>query len=123
METFPRQDEKVGQQILMNDLRRAVFIRRLSSFSKPQVQRIVDNIDKICFDTWNYDEATGKFCPLAIALGVDQVVFPTNDIVRDIIGNHGFSPVNALKGIPGTFYTDRRREDLLEVCNEVLSQK
>ncbi len=106
---------------MKSDPRRTVFIDRLSRFSKQDVQRIVDNIDSVCFDTWNYEEATEKFCPLAVALGLNTLPRPTNDKVGELIAHAGFSPVNGLKGVPGKFYTDRRREDLLEVCAELLT--
>lgn len=94
---------------------RAVW-NRLSKLTADQLQLIVDNIDRVCLDTFNYDEEKKTFCPLAIAHGLHGwLKNPTDEIVQGVLAEH-YAPVNILKGVPGEFYTTNRREDLLEMC-------
>lgn len=96
-------------------------MERLGSLPIEGVVRIRNNVDKVCFDTFNYDARTKKFCPLAIGLGLDNTIpNPSNENVSRVIGRF-FQPVNALKGVKGTFYTANRKEDLLAVCDEVIN--
>lgn len=94
---------------------RAVW-NRLSKLTETQLQRIIDNIDKVCLDTYNFDPMEKTFCPLAIAHGLDQCLSnPTDESVQAELAKH-YTPVNILKGVPGTFYTTNRRADLLAIC-------
>ena len=104
------------------DLRYHKMKSRLVLLSKPEVQAIVDNIDKVIFDDCNYRD--GKFCPIAIALGAHMLdVHWTDESVKDFIAEW-FYPVNILHGVPGEFYhgnDEERKRDLLLLCEEVLS--
>lgn len=102
--------------LYMEDARYRAVWNRLSKLTIPQLARIIDNIDKVCFDTYNFDEVEKTFCPLAIAHGLDKCLSnPTNEIVQEELARH-YKPVNILKGVPGKFYTTNRRADLLAIC-------
>lgn len=106
----------------MNDLRYNLIRERFSQLTREQLLSIVDNLDKILFDEFNFHE--GKFCPMGIALGCHKWTNPTQDSVKTEIGKF-FQPSNMLKGVPGEFYhgTDaERRSDLLSVCRELLNR-
>ncbi len=105
------------------DARLEVFRNRLNLFSVEELNEIVENIDLICFDTLNYDEINKKFCPIAVAMGLHKILDnPTDTIVSEYI-SLVFNPPNALKGIEGKFYTSNRREDLLNLCLELIKEK
>lgn len=101
------------------DNRKQVFLDRLNSLSVQEIQRIRDNIDLICFDTFNYDAKNKTYCPLAVGLNLHKTIEnPTDEVIRNEIGKR-FQPPNALKGVVGEFYTSHRKRDLLEVCDEI----
>lgn len=107
----------------MSDARYNVFKERLNALSTEEVKRIQSKIDSICFDTFNFDSETQKFCPLAIGMNLHQTVKnPTNKLIVAEIGKR-FNPVNALKGVKGNFYTENRREDLITICEKVLNER
>lgn len=101
------------------DLRYEVIKGRLSTLSKPELQTIIDRIDDICFDELNYDPVNHKYCPLA--MGLDGLPDPTDEKVKEAIYKR-FNPVNVIKGIPGDFYRESRKEDLLALCKNLLSK-
>lgn len=102
------------------DLRYEVIKERLSTLSKSEIQRILDNIDQVCFDEFNYDSENHKFCPLAMAMNLDSIPDPTDEKVKEAISMR-FNPVNVVKGLKGVFYTDNRKEDLIILCNQLLA--
>jgi predicted Zn-dependent peptidase len=102
------------------DLRYETIKSRLSTLSKEEIQRILDNIDQVCFDEFNYDEANNKYCPLAIAMKLDTLPNPTDSLIKEEIGKR-FNPVNAIKGVAGDFYRDNRKENLINLCKKLLS--
>lgn len=105
------------------DARLELFRGRLNLFSVEELNEIVENIDSICLDTFNYDEANKTFCPIAVAMGLHKIIDnPTDDIVSEHIALV-FNPPNALKGVKGKFYTNSRREDLLNLCLELIKEK
>jgi hypothetical protein len=104
----------------MDDRRFELIKERLSLLSKAEIQRIVDNIDQICFDEFNYDAQNNSFCPLAMGMGLNAIQAPTDTLIKQEIAKR-FSPVNVLKGVKGTFYTDNRKADLLNLCHSLLS--
>lgn len=107
----------------ITDARFIVFCERFLKFSTEQLKRIRDNIDLVCFDTFNYDEENKKFCPVAIALNLHKTIEnPTNVLVTEAMREY-FNPPNALKGVKGDFYTLNRREDLLTAIDIFLSLK
>lgn len=101
------------------DKRYELIKQRLSLLSKEEIQRIVDNIDQVCFDELNYDAQNNTFCPLAMGMALNSIQAPTDDLIKEHISRR-FSPVNVLKGVKGTFYTDNRKADLLNLCQSLL---
>jgi hypothetical protein len=101
------------------DLRYETIKSRLATLTKNEIQRIVDNIDRICFDEVNYDAQSNKFCPLAIAMNLDRLNNPTDELIKSEIAKR-FTPVNVIKGIDGNFYKDNRKEDLINLCKKLL---
>lgn len=107
---------RTAMELYFDDARYRAVYDRLSKLSIPQLARIIDNIDKVCLDTYNFDPVEKTFCPLAIAHGLDKCLSnPTDEIVQEELARH-YKPVNVLKGVPGTFYTTNRRADLLAIC-------
>jgi hypothetical protein len=102
----------------MEDKRYKLIYNRLSKLTDIEIKRIVGDIDKVCFDTYNYKD--GKFCMLAIGMNLHHSVFnPTETKIQTEIAKR-FFPVNVLKGVSGKFYRTSRKKDLLQVCNDVL---
>jgi hypothetical protein len=86
-----------------------------------QLKRILDFQDEMVLDQYNYYD--GKFCPLAVALGLDRTMEnPSHDRVFQTLTDLGYDVYNT-RGIVGKFYTDNRKEDLLEAAREVLEEK
>lgn len=109
----------------MNDLRYQLMRERLNTLADSQLQEIIDKIDIILFDEYNYHE--GKFCPMGIALGCHLNFWgkPTNEWVRSQIGEY-YKPANMLKGVPGEFYHGNdaeRKRDLLALCREIIKSR
>lgn len=107
----------------MIDERYIATKERLSNLSIEQIHRITDNIDKVCFDTFNYNSEDNTYCPLAIALNLhESVLNPTDEKIQTEISKL-FTPVNILKGTNGIFYTLNRRRDLINLCSEIIKEK
>lgn len=105
------------------DKRFVSIYERFEKLSTKEIKRVIDNIDLVCFDTFNYDENTSTFCPLAIALNLHHTIQnPTDEKVSKVISRR-FSPVNILKGVEGKFYTKERRKDLLQICSLILEER
>ncbi len=102
------------------DLRYTLIKERLSTLSKEELQRILDNIDDICFDDVNYDEKTHQYCPLAMGMGLNTIEAPTDNLIKEEIAKR-FNPVNVIKGIPGAFYRENRKQDLIDLCRNLLT--
>lgn len=106
----------------MIDARYVCLKSRLSSFSKKDLQYVLLNIDRICFDTLNYDEANKTFCPVAMAMRLDSMSSPTQQKVFDTIAER-FTFVNVMHGCPGEFYRgDHRKQDLEQVLLELINE-
>lgn len=106
--------------------KRFIAVRdRLRQLNLGELIRIREAIalDRVCYDTFNYDSTTGKYCPLAIAKGfhLDGTI-QTDEMVRLRLSAH-FSPVNVLKGVPGHFYTEDRQGDLHFLVYDVIHEK
>lgn len=100
------------------DERFKIIRDRLSTLTREEIQRIVDKVDLLCLDTFNYDE--GKYCPLAVAMNLHQTVDnPTDQKIRAAIATR-FTPVNVISGVEGNFYRENRKDDILKICNEIL---
>lgn len=113
----------IGMNENTNDSRYKIFKERLSALTNKEIQRIIDNIDSVCLDTFNYDVTSNKFCPLAIGMNLHETIDKPSNVNVAFEISKRFNPVNALKGVIGTFYTTNRREDLLNVCQEELNDR
>lgn len=96
---------------------------RMESFSNEELQRILDNVDIMCYDTFNYDKDTKTFCPVAIAMNLHNIIENPTDIVIKQEMAKRFTPTNIFKGTKGKFYTETRKEDILGLCTEILKKR
>jgi len=100
------------------DQRKTGLKNGLSQLTIEQLQRVIDYPGEMCLDTYNFE--SGKFCPLAVALELDKkIIEPTHDKIFQALTEMGLTIYNT-KGISGQFYTEHRKEDLLEAAKEVL---
>lgn len=106
---------------MIEDPRKTGLKNGLRQLTVEQLQRVIDYPGEMVLDTYNYEE--GKFCPLAIALELDQtIVEPSHQKVFENLINLGYVVYNT-RGIDGEFYTTDRKNDLLEAAQEVLKEK
>ena len=86
-----------------------------------ELQRVIDYPGEMIFDEFNYQD--GKFCALAIAVGLDETLLnPSHETVFNMLVHMGYKVYNT-RGIKGEFYTTNRKADLLEAAKEVLEEK
>lgn len=112
--------EKLGLDIL-EDPRKIGLKQGLRQLTIEQLQRVIAYPEEMVLDTYNYQD--GKFCPLAIGLGLDRVITdPTHDKVYNMLVELNYKVYNT-KNIQGIFYTTNRKEDLLVAAKEVLQEK
>lgn len=108
------------EQYKCRDDRYRLVKERLETCSNEELQRIIDDVDHICWDTFNFDKETNTYCPIAIAMNLHhELLNPTDELVMQKI-NERFDPTNILKGTPGIFYTANRKQDILKLCHEIL---
>ena len=106
---------------MIEDPRKAGLKNGLRQLTIEQLQRVIDYPGEMVLDSFNYED--GKFCPLAIGVGLDQSIsYPTHNIVFDKLTEMGYKIYNT-RGIEGQFYTTNRKDDLLEAAREVLQEK
>lgn len=107
----------------MNDLRYDTIKARLCSLSKDELQRVIDNVDTLCVDTYNYDERSKKYCVLAIAMNLHELIdSPTDLLIKNEIAKR-FTPVNVIKGVEGSFFRENRKDDILKISKEILENE
>ncbi len=107
----------------ITDRRYELMKERFMTLSLDQLKRMRDKIDITLFDVYNYCE--GKYCPMGIALGADELDRPTDKDVKALIGKF-YQPTNMLKGVEGNFYhgsDEQRRNDLLNLIDEITQIK
>lgn len=103
------------------DLRYILCKTRLESMSSVELNRIVTRTEKMLFDTFNFNE--GKFCPIAIGMNLHELIDnPTDENVKKGISER-FSPTNIFKGTPGRFYTTNRKDDIVNLCKEIIGKR
>jgi len=113
--------QKMYKQEMKDDLRYVKARERLSSLTSAELERIIYDIDMVLFDTDNFSE--GKFCPIAVAMNLHNTLEePSDDIVKNKISAR-FDPVNIFKGVEGKFYTRFRKQDLLFLCKDILTER
>jgi hypothetical protein len=105
----------------VEDPRKVGLKNGLRQLTIEQLQRVIDYPGEMVLDSYNYEN--GNFCALAIALELDKkIIEPTHEKVFQALTDMGYSVYNT-RGIAGEFYTDYRKEDLLEAAKEVLQEK
>lgn len=103
----------------MEDARKTGLKNGLRQLTKAQLQRVVDYPGEMVLDEFNFCE--GKFCPLAVGVGLDSMPNPTHEKVFDALIGMGYKVYNT-RGIVGDFYTANRKADLLAAANEILKE-
>lgn len=78
------------------------------------------NEQPMVLDSYNYED--GKFCALAVAVGLKTMPEPSHEKVFNELSSQGYSIYNT-RGIKGEFYTNNREDDLLLAVEEVLAEK
>lgn len=102
------------------DPRKTGLKNGLRQLTNEQLVRVIEWPGDMILDEYNY--ADGKFCPLAIGVGLDSMPDPTHDKILAELIRLGYSVYNT-RSIPGIFYTRDRKEDLLVAAREVLSER
>lgn len=106
---------------MTEDPRKIGLKNGLRQLNIEQLQRVINYPEEMVLDEFNYHE--GKFCPLAIGVGLDQImVEPTHEKVFNVLTEMNYKVYNT-RGIIGDFYTNNRKGDLLEAALEVLKEK
>jgi len=111
------------------DLRYLDMLRRLRLFNDEQLERILSaKPEEICLDTYNYDVATQRYCPIAIALDIpNQIlagnIIPCQEEVAKMIRNQAGEAWGSVKGISGEFYRQNRYEDLRSLCMSIIKER
>lgn len=107
--------------MINEDLRKIGLKNGLRQLTVEQLKQVINYSGDMVLDEVNYKD--GKFCPLAIAVGLDKTMEnPTHEKVFDTLTDMGYSVYNT-RGIPGEFYTTDRYNDLLIAAKEVLIEK
>ncbi len=124
---LPVSDEiilKINNNTLQkNDQRYILAKERLESCTTEELQRILDNLDITCWDTFHFDKDNKTFCPIAIAMNLHNVLNnPTNEEVKEQMKNR-FGVANIFKGTPGNFYTTNRKEDMINLCTAIINSR
>ena len=105
----------------IEDPRKTGLKNGLRQLNIEQLKRVIEYPGEMILDELNYQD--GKFCPLAIALQLDEKILnPSHNLVYEELVKLGYKVYNT-RGIEGKFYTDNRKEDLLIAAKEVLQEK
>lgn len=102
------------------DPRKVGLKNGLRQLTKDQLEKVLNYQKPMVLDAFNYDD--GKFCALAVAVGLETMPEPTHEKVFNALVDMGYKVYNT-RGIAGSFYTDNRLTDLLEAAQEVLEEK
>lgn len=126
----------------MTDPRKEALKEGLRQLQSRELQRLIDHINSgkpLLLDRdeeGNANYSDGAYCPLAIAVGVDEWISyinplralrKTSSAINGMVEfllteSQGYKIYNT-RGIQGEFYTTNRREDLLLAAEEVLEGK
>jgi len=105
----------------MEDARKLGLKTGLRQLSPVQLLRVINYPGEMILDEYNYQD--GKFCPLAIGVGLDKIMdSPTHEKVYDELIDRGYTIYNT-RGIEDEYYTENRLDDLLLAAKEVLVEK
>jgi hypothetical protein len=104
----------------VEDPRKTGLKKGLRQLTAQEILKVLCHPDEMVLDIYNYED--GKFCPLAVGLGLDKMENPSHEKVFDELTSRGYKVYNT-RGIKGEFYTKNRQEDLLKAAEEVLYEK
>ncbi len=104
----------------MEDPRKRGLKDGLRQLTAEQIEKVLSWPDDLVLDHCNYQD--GKFCPLAVGVGLEKMPDPTHDKVYAELVRLGYKVYNT-RGIKGDFYTTDRKADLIQAANEVLAEK
>jgi NTP pyrophosphatase (non-canonical NTP hydrolase) len=105
------------------DQRYVLAKERLRTCTTEELNRILNNLEITCFDTYNYDIEEKKYCPIAIAMNLHNTIDnPSDQLIKEEISKR-FVPTNIFKGTPGKFYTTNRRQDVIDLCKEIIAER
>lgn len=108
------------------DPRKVALKNGLRQLTLKQLYRVMDKIyatvgTGVCLDEYSYED--GKFCPLAIGVGLDEAFKdPSNEKVFAVLVLMGYSVFNT-RNVKGEFYTKNRLQDLITATVEVIEEK
>src|SRR5579859_8059296 len=92
------------------DPRKTGLKNGLRQLTIEQLERVINYKGEMVLDTYNYED--GKFCPLAVGVGLDQWGRKwSHETVWGMLHLLGYK-VNNTRGIKGEFYTTNRLEKL-----------
>jgi len=110
----------------------------LNQLTTEQLHRIVTFMEasgSMVYDEFNYDESRGLWCPLAVGLGVPELIHEgmkpsslTDSWAKGFITEvgqgtcRGFT-LNPISGIPGRVYRHNRAGDILAICRFLISYR
>ena len=104
----------------LEDPRKTGLKNGLRQLTVDEILKVMCHPDEMVLDTYNYED--GKFCPLAVAIGLENMENPSHEKVFDELTRRGYKVYNT-RGIKGEFYTKNRLDDLLQAAEEVLFEK
>ncbi len=123
---------------LRDDLRWQALQFGLSQLTDRQLLRIIDHVGNggqmVC-DTYNYDASMDSWCPLAIGLGIPEMLAAmgdkprfTNDSAKIFITEIGrrICPtftLNPISGVPGAYFRSDRMNDILGLCHYIMAER
>lgn len=106
--------------MVLRDPREQGLKSGLRQLTAQQIERLLAYDKEMVLDRWNYED--GKFCPLAVAVGLTEMPDPTHDRVFGALTRMGFKVFNT-RGLVGRFYTTNRLQDLQTAAKEILEEK
>ena len=109
-------------EVVIEDPRKTALKNGLRQLTIEGLRRVINYTGEMVLDDANYVD--GKFCPLAIASGLD--LWPglrTNSQVRNTLTGVCGLKIDNTRNINGKFYTTDRKIDLITAAKEVLSEK
>jgi len=131
-------EERAIAERFHHDARWKALQYGLNQLTLDQLRRIMDHISSggsMVYDSYNYDEERGLWCPLAVGLDVprwvencDDPVTMTNERAKHVIVTIGrkwrkdFS-LNPLSGISGQFFTRDRAVDVALLCRVLIGER
>ena len=104
----------------MEDPRKTGLKNGLRQLTANEIWRVLQYPGEMVLDTYNYSD--GNFCPLAVAVGLDNMPAPSHEKVFNELTARGYKVYNT-RGIEGEFYTTNRKDDLIQAAREVLEEK